>query len=91
MFVLTELVNDIEDPEGACVSLIGVYDRLEDAQHVMQDRYRSELHRETGDDCDNEDDDCDNEDVGFIYDYEASIYGEFVTSVFNIFDTNKIQ
>ena len=35
MFVLIELVNDIEDAESPYVKLVGVYDRLEDAQHVM--------------------------------------------------------
>mgnify|MGYP007122047092 CR=1 FL=1 len=87
MFVLTELVNDIEDAESPYVKLVGVYDRLEDAQHVMQDRFRDAIRREIGDDYD--DDDCSYEDVGFIYDNEARIDGEFVIQVFNIFDTDK--
>ena len=88
MFVLTELINDIEDGESPYVKLVGVYDRFEDAQHVMQDRFRDALRRETGDDCDDEDDDCG--DFWFIYDDEARIDGEFITQAFNIFDTNKI-
>jgi len=84
MFVLTELVNDTEDWESPYVKLVGVYDRLEDAQHVMVRMYCDALYREIGDECDDEG-------IGFIYDDSARIDGEFVTFAYDIFDTNKIQ